>query len=292
MIRKTAFAVLAGLAAFLPAVAGAESNVTAPKDWQMNLQPAGSPIMEQIVSFHNLLLYVITAIALFVMALLGYIMYRFNAKANPTPTKTSHNTVLEVLWTVIPILILVFISIPSFKLLFFAGRLPADAAMTLKVTGNQWFWSYDYPDQGGLHFDSLVKCRTTEDCASQADANGQVPIRLLDVDNPVVVPVGTTIRIQLVSNDVIHSWAVPSLGIKTDAVPGRLQETWTKIEREGSYYGQCSELCGVDHGFMPINVVAVSKEAFADWVKTAQVKFKAQNESPPQAKELAQAQTR
>lgn len=292
MIRKTAFAVLAGLTAFLPAVAGAESNVTAPIPWGMDLQRPGSPIMEQIVSFHTALIWVIAAISLFVLTLLAIIVFRFNSKSNPTPTKTSHNTVIEVLWTVVPIIILVFIAIPSFKLLFFAGRLPADAAMTLKITGHQWFWSYDYPDQGGLHFDSMVKCRTTEDCAGQADANGQVPLRLLDVDNPVVVPVGTTIRIQLVSDDVIHSWAVPSLGIKTDAVPGRLQETWTKIEHEGSYYGQCSELCGVDHGFMPINIVAVSKEAFADWVKTAQVKFKAQNDSLPQAKELAQAQTR
>lgn len=291
MIRKTAFAVLAGLAAFLPAVAGAE-NVTVAKPWQMNLQAPGTPIMDQIVAFHTGLVWVISAISLFVLVLLAYIVLRFNSKTNPTPSKTSHNTVLEVLWTVIPILILVFIAIPSFKLLFFSGRIPSDAAMTLKVTGNQWFWSYDYPDQGGIHFDSLVKCRTADDCASQAGQDGQAPLRLLDVDNPVVVPVGTTIRIQIVSNDVIHSWALPALGIKTDAVPGRLQETWMKIEHEGSYYGQCSELCGVDHGYMPINVVAVSKEAFADWVKTAQQKFKAQNENLPQAKELAQAQTR
>ncbi len=291
MIRKTVFAVLAGTTILLPGAADAE-NILAPIPWGMNLQPSGSPIMDQIVAFHGGLIWVISAISLFVLALLTYIMVRFNAKANPTPAKTSHNTVLEILWTVIPILILVFIAIPSFKLLFFAGRLPADAGMTLKITGHQWFWSYDYPDQGSLHFDSMVKCRTTEDCAGQADKDGRVPLRLLDVDNPVVVPVGTTIRIQLVSDDVIHSWAVPSLGIKTDAVPGRLQETWTKIEREGSYYGQCSELCGVDHGFMPIDVVAVSKEAFADWVKTAQQKFKAQNENLPQAKELAQAQTR
>jgi cytochrome c oxidase subunit 2 len=253
----------------------------------MNLQPPGSETMEKIVSFHNELIYIITAIALFIMALLVYVMVRFNAKRNPTPTKTSHNTVLEILWTVIPILILVYIAIPSFKLLFFEGRLP-DAQMTLKVTGHQWFWSYNYPDQGNFGFDSLIKCRTTEECAGDKDDKGNIPIRLLDVDNPVVVPVDTVVRVQLVSEDVIHSWAVPAFGIKTDAVPGRLQETWFKIEHEGTYYGQCSELCGQDHGFMPIRIEAVSKEAFAAWAKAAPEKFKAQNEVPAPAKELAE----
>jgi cytochrome c oxidase subunit 2 len=247
--------------------------------------------MDQIVSFHTELLYIITAISLFVLALLIYVMFKFNAKSNPNPARTSHNTVLEVLWTVIPIIILVGIAIPSFKLLFFTGRIPPDAAMTLKVTGHQWFWSYDYPDQGGIHFDSLIKCRTSDDCAAQAGEGGAAPLRLLDVDNPVVVPVGTVIRVQLVSEDVIHSWAVPSLGVKTDAVPGRLQETWMKVEHEGRYYGQCSELCGVDHGFMPITVEAVSKEAFDKWIQEAKTKF-ARNNSEPAAHEVAQAQSR
>jgi cytochrome c oxidase subunit 2 len=286
MIRKTAFAALASLVGFIPGLAFAQS-VTLPQPWQMNLQPPGSETMEKIVSFHNELIYIITAIALFIMALLVYVMVRFNAKRNPTPTKTSHNTVLEILWTVIPILILVYIAIPSFKLLFFEGRLP-DAQMTLKVTGHQWFWSYNYPDQGNFGFDSLIKCRTTEECAGDKDDKGNIPIRLLDVDNPVVVPVDTVVRVQLVSEDVIHSWAVPAFGIKTDAVPGRLQETWFKIEHEGTYYGQCSELCGQDHGFMPIRIEAVSKEAFAAWAKAAPEKFKAQNEVPAPAKELAE----
>ncbi len=286
MIRKTAFAALASLVGFIPGLAFAQS-VTLPQPWQMNLQPPGSETMEKIVSFHNELIYIITAIALFIMALLVYVMVRFNAKRNPTPTKTSHNTVLEILWTVIPILILVYIAIPSFKLLFFEGRLP-DAQMTLKVTGHQWFWSYNYPDQGNFGFDSLIKCRTTEECAGDKDDKGNIPIRLLDVDNPVVVPVDTVVRVQLVSEDVIHSWAVPAFGVKTDAVPGRLQETWFKIEHEGTYYGQCSELCGQDHGFMPIRIEAVSKEAFAAWAKAAPEKFKAQNEVPAPAKELAE----
>ncbi|MFZ0695422.1 MAG: cytochrome c oxidase subunit II [Alphaproteobacteria bacterium] len=286
MIRKTAIAALASLAGLIPGLAFAQS-VTQPQPWQMNLQPPGSETMERIVSFHNELIYIITVITLFVLALLIYIVIRFNAKSNPTPSKTSHNTVLEILWTVIPIMILVYIAIPSFKLLFFEGRFP-DAQMTLKVTGHQWFWSYAYPDQGNFGFDSLVKCRTPEECAGDKDDKGNIPIRLLDVDNPVVVPVDTVVRIQIVSDDVIHSWAVPSLGIKTDAVPGRLQETWFKIEHEGRYYGQCSQLCGQDHGFMPIAIEVVSKEAFAAWVKAAPEKFKAQNEEPVPAKEVAE----
>jgi len=290
MIRKTAFAALAGLAALLPGVAGAET-VAAPKEWEMNLQPAESPIMQHIVSFHTELLYIITVIALFVMVLLAYVMIRYNAKRNPTPTKTAHNTVLEVLWTVIPIIILVFIAIPSFKLLYFSGRVPPDAAMTLKVTGHQWFWSYTYPDQGGFTFNSLVKCRTEEDCAGDADKAGHTPIRLLDVDNPVIVPVGTIVRVQITSDDVIHSWAIPSLGVKTDAVPGRLAETWIEIPKEGRYYGQCSELCGVDHGFMPITIEAVSKDAFDQWVKKAKTEF-AHDDSLPPSHEVAQAPSR
>jgi cytochrome c oxidase subunit II len=286
MIRKSAFAALASLAGFIPGLAFAQS-VTDPKPWEMNLQPPGSETMVRIVSFHNELIYITTAITLFILALLVYIVIRFNAKNNPTPTKTSHNTVLEILWTVIPIIILVFIAIPSFKLLFFEGRLPA-AQMTLKVTGHQWYWSYNYPDQGNFGFDSLIKCRTEEECAGDKDDKGHIPIRLLDVDNPAVVPVDTVVRIQIVSDDVIHSWSVPSLGIKTDAVPGRLQETWFKIDHEGWYYGQCSQLCGQDHGFMPIAVEAVSKEAFAAWVKAAPEKFKAQNQQTLPAKEVAE----
>ena len=290
MIRKTALAVLAGIFALAPFAVRAAEATGEPRAWEMNLQPPGTVVMEHIEAFHGELLYIITAIALFVLALLIYIIIRFNAKANPAPSKTAHNTVLEVLWTVIPIIILVSIAIPSFKLLFYQGRVPPDAQMTLKVTGHQWLWEYNYPDQGGFSFYSTVACRTAEDCASNPRPDGSVPIRLLDVDNRVVVPVNTKVRVQITSGDVIHSWAVPSLGVKTDAVPGRLQETWFEIEQEGVYYGQCSELCGVDHGFMPIAVQAVSKEAFDEWVKKAKTEFAAK--TPPGESQVAQAQSR
>jgi cytochrome c oxidase subunit 2 len=205
--------------------------------------------------------------ALFVLGLLIYVIVRYKANRNPVPTRTAHNTVLEVLWTVIPVLILVFIAIPSFRLLYYEDTVP-DAEMTLKVTGHQWYWSYEYPDHG-LKFDSLIKCRTQEECDAAAQ-EGETPLRLLDVDNPVVVPVGATVRVQLTAEDVIHSWAVPSLGIKTDTVPGRLNETWMRVDREGVHYGHCYELCGIDHGFMPIAVKAVSREAFDEWVKQIQ----------------------
>ena len=289
MIQKTALAVVAGLFAFLPAGLRAEDAIGVPHDWQMNMQPPGTEVMQHIEAFHGMLLYIITAITLFVLALLIIILIRFNAKANPTPSKTSHNTVLEVLWTVIPVIILVTIAIPSFKLLFFSGRIPPDAEMTLKVTGHQWLWEYAYPDQGGFQFYSTVACRTAEDCAANPRPDGSIPIRLLDVDNRVVVPVNTKIRVQITSGDVIHSWAVPSLGIKTDAVPGRLQETWIEIGQEGVYYGQCSELCGVDHGFMPITVEAVSKQAFEEWVKKAKTEFGAATQ--PGESQVAQAQS-
>ena len=290
MIQKTALAVLAGLFALMPAGLRAAEAVGVPHDWQLNLQPAGTSVMEQIESFHELLLYVIAAITVFVTVLLIVAMLRYNAKANPNPSKTSHNTVLEVLWTVVPVIILVAIAIPSFKLLFYSGRIPPDAEMTLKVTGHQWVWSYAYPDQGGFEFFSQLTCRTAEECASNPRPDGSIPVRLLDVDNRVVLPVNTKIRIQITAGDVIHSWAVPALGIKTDAVPGRLQETWTEIEKEGVYYGQCSELCGVDHGFMPIAVEAVSKQAFKEWVEKAKTEFGAVTQ--PGKSQVAQAQSR
>lgn len=289
MIHKTALAVLAGLFTFVPAGLRAEEALGIARDWQLSLQPAGTVVMERIESFHSMLLYIITAITLFVTVLLIVAMLRYNAKANPNPSKTSHNTVLEVLWTVLPVIILVAIAIPSFKLLFYSGRVPPDAEMTLKVTGYQWLWEYSYPDQGGFQFFSTVACRTAEECAENPRPDGSIPIRLLDVDNRVVVPVKTKIRVQITSGDVIHSWAVPAFGMKTDAVPGRLQETWMEIEKEGVYYGQCSELCGVDHGFMPIAVEAVSKQAFDEWVEKAKVEFAAA--APSGESQVAQAQS-
>jgi cytochrome c oxidase subunit II len=259
MGNATRWAVGAGAAA----MAGLWAAVAAsqqPHPWQLGLQDPASPIKAQLDSFHNLLLVIIIGIVLIVAALLVYVMVRFNAKANPTPTRTSHNTVLEVAWTVVPVIILVVIAVPSFRVLYYMERTP-EAEMTLKVTGRQWYWDYEYPDQGGFGFSANM-------VADDQLKPGQP--RLLETDKHIVLPVDTVIRIQVTAGDVIHSWAVPAFGIKRDAVPGRLNESWVKIEREGMYYGQCSELCGVNHGFMPIAVEAVSKEKFGAWVKQAQ----------------------
>jgi cytochrome c oxidase subunit II len=235
-----------------------------PIDWQLGLQDAGTPVMEDIVWFHDyLLLGIITAIALFVLVLLLIIMVRFNATRNPTPSRTTHNTLIEVLWTAIPVLILVVIAIPSFKLLFYQLNLPP-ADVTVKATGNQWFWSYTYPDNGNFEFNSILV---------PTDKLKPGQLRLLTVDNEMVVPVNKVVRVQTIGADVIHSFAVPSFGIKIDSVPGRLNETWFKATREGVYYGQCSELCGRDHAFMPIAVRVVSEQAFNAWVEDAKKKY-------------------
>ena len=235
-----------------------------PVDWQLGLQDAGTPVMEDIVWFHDyLLLGIITAIALFVLVLLLIIMVRFNATRNPTPSRTTHNTLIEVLWTAIPVLILVVIAIPSFKLLFYQLNLPP-ADVTVKATGNQWFWSYTYPDNGNFEFNSILV---------PTDKLKPGQLRLLTVDNEMVVPVNKVVRVQTIGADVIHAFAVPSFGIKIDSVPGRLNETWFKATREGVYYGQCSELCGRDHAFMPIAVRVVSEQAFNAWVGDAKKKY-------------------
>lgn len=230
-----------------------------PKLWGLGLQEAASPVMEDIRWFHDsLMMPIITIITLFVTALLIYVMIRFNKKANPTPSNFTHNTTVEVLWTVIPVIILVIIAIPSFKLLYKADR-TSEPEMTLKVTGNQWYWSYEYPDNGDINFDSnLLEGKDLPEGAP----------RLLETDNKVVLPVDTNIRILVTASDVLHNWAVPAFGIKIDTIPGRLRETWVRITKEGTYYGQCSELCGVRHAYMPIQVQAVSKEKFQAWVST------------------------
>jgi cytochrome c oxidase subunit 2 len=220
------------------------------------LQAAATPVMEDIHSFHNLLLTVIVAIVVFVTALLLYVMVRFNRKSNPTPSKTTHNTLLEVLWTVVPVMILVIIAIPSFRLLYKEVVIP-QADLTIKATGYQWYWGYEYPDNGGISFDANI--------VADADLKPGQP-RLLATDNDVVVPVDTTVRVIVTGADVIHSWAVPSFGVKIDAVPGRLNETWFHATKTGMYYGECSELCGQSHAFMPIAIKVVSKEDFAAWV--------------------------
>ncbi|WP_029009744.1 cytochrome c oxidase subunit II [Azospirillum halopraeferens] len=234
-----------------------------PQPWQLGLQEQASPVMGQLVSFHNLLLVIITVITLFVLALMGYVMFRFSAKRNPQATKTSHNTLLEVAWTVVPVIILVVVAVPSFRVLYFLEQVP-ESEMTIKVTGRQWYWDYEYPDHNNIAFSSYM--------VQEEDLKPGQP-RLLATDTNVVLPVGTTVRIQITAGDVIHAWAMPAFGIKKDAVPGRLNETWVRIEKEGLYYGQCSEICGVNHGFMPITVEAVSKEKFAEWVEQAKLAY-------------------
>lgn len=249
--------------------------IGAPQPGGLGLQQAASPVKQQLESFHDLLLIIITAITLLVLALLVYVMWRFRASKNPVPSRTSHNTLLEVAWTVIPVVILVVIAIPSFQLLYFMDRTP-EADMTVKVTGRQWYWSYEYPDHDNIAFDSFM---LSED---------EVPdpkLRLLEVDNRLVVPVGANVRVLVTASDVIHSWAIPSLGIKKDAVPGRLNETWFRADAEGVFYGQCSEICGTNHGFMPIAVEAVSKERFDAWVAEKKVALNRNEEEPRQLAE-------
>lgn len=224
---------------------------------QLGFQEAVTPVMEDITSFHNFLLVLITVIVLFVTALLIYVMVRFNRKANPTPSKTSHHTWLEVAWTLIPILILLMIVFPSFRLLYKQLVIP-EAEITIKATGNQWYWDYEYPDNDDISFSANL--------VPEDELNGRP--RLLATDEPVVVPVDTTVRVIVTASGVIHAWAVPAFGVKVDAVPGRLNETWFRAEKTGIYYGQCSELCGQGHAFMPIEVHVVSKDEFAAWTAT------------------------
>jgi cytochrome c oxidase subunit II len=254
--RRVLGLTVAGAALVTGGAAFAELGQPAP--WQYNLQESGSPVMENITWFHNWLLVIITVITLFVLALLVTVMIKFNAKANPIPSRTTHHTLLEVAWTLIPVLILMGIVIPSFRLLFLELDVPK-ADLTIKATGKQWYWSYAYPDNGKFEFDSLM-------------AADKQP-RLLGVDNEMVVPVNKVIRVQTTGADVIHSFAVPSFGIKIDAIPGRLNETWFKATKVGMYYGQCSELCGKDHAFMPIAVRVVDDQEFASWIETAKKKF-------------------
>ena len=249
---------VAGVALVAGGTALAELGQPAP--WEYKLQEAATPVMEEIVWFHNWLFFIITVITLFVLALLVIVVVKFNAKANPIPSKTTHNTLIEVIWTLGPVLILMAIVVPSFKLLFDELDIPK-ADLTIKATGKQWYWSYAYPDNGKFEFDSLM----VED---------KQP-RLLGVDNEMVVPVNKIIRVQTTGADVIHSFAVPAFGIKIDAIPGRLNETWFKATKLGMFYGQCSELCGKDHAFMPIAVRVVNDQEFAAWVESAKKKFAA-----------------
>lgn len=232
-----------------------QALASAPKPWQIGFQSAASPIMEKIVDMYTLLQVIITLVAILVVGLLGYVIFRFRASKNPVPSQASHNTVLEVVWTLLPVLVLVMIGIPSLKLMYFAETIK-EADVTLKVIGNQWYWKYEYPDHK-IEFDSTI--------VADNDLKPGM-LRLLSVDKPVVVPVGAVVKVLVTASDVLHSFAVPSLGVKRDAVPGRINETWFQIHKEGTYYGQCSELCGKLHGFMPIEIKAVSKPEYDQWV--------------------------
>jgi cytochrome c oxidase subunit 2 len=249
---------LAGAGVALVASGTASAELGQPAPWEYKLQEAASPVMENITWFHNFLTVLIFIITLFVLGLLVAVVVKFNARANPTPSRTTHNTLIEVAWTLIPVLILVAIAVPSFRLLFLELDIPK-ADLTIKATGKQWYWSYAYPDNGKFEFDSLM-------------AQDKQP-RLLGVDNEMVVPVNKIVVVQTTGADVIHSFAVPAFGIKIDAIPGRLNETWFKATKTGMFYGQCSELCGKDHAFMPIAVRVVSDQEFVAWVETAKKKY-------------------
>ena len=245
----------AGLFAAAPALAGDGQ----PSPWQLGFQQAASPIFEQIHSFHNFILVIIIAVTLFVLALLVYCVVRFNEKSNPVPSKTTHHTMLEVVWTIAPVLILVVIAIPSFRLLY-AQFTPPPADLTLKVVGRQWNWDIVYPDANELTLTAVM--------LQDSELNGKP--RLLAVDNEAVVPVGKVVHVDVTAEDVLHSFALPAFGVKVDAVPGRLNSTWFRADREGVYYGQCSELCGQDHAFMPIAIRVVNDDLYKRWLEAAQ----------------------
>jgi cytochrome c oxidase subunit 2 len=238
----------------------AQPIVGVPHDWQMNFPPAYTPLMEKVESLNDLLLIIITLICAFVAGLIIYAVWRFHASRNAVPTTTTHNTVIEIAWTVLPILILVIIAIPSFRLLYYGDK-ATDAVFTVKVTGHQWYWSYEYPDQGNFSVDSRI--------LSEADRVKQKPEvpRLLAVDEEMVIPKGTTIRIIGTAADSMHGWTVPGFGIKKTVIPGRLNEGWINVRDEGFYFGQCSQICGNNHSFMPIAVRVVSKPEFDKWVE-------------------------
>jgi cytochrome c oxidase subunit 2 len=263
LIRTAAPALI--LVTALIAGSTAFAGLGQPSPWQMGFQQSAAPTMDDITWFHNFVLWIIVAITVFVLALLLIVIVKFNAKANPTPSRTTHNTLLEVLWTVVPVVILVVIAVPSFRILFVQLNIPP-SDLTIKATGNQWNWTYTYPDDK-IEFTSIM---LQDD--ERAKINPQPP-RLLGVDNPIVVPLNKVVRVQVIGSDVIHAFAVPSFGIKIDAIPGRLNETWFKATREGVFYGQCSELCGKDHAFMPIEVRVVSEQAYAAWLADAKKKF-------------------
>jgi len=250
-------------AALVGAAAASPVLADAPIPWAIGFQNGASPVMERITTLSTFINGVIIVVVIMVTALVAWVAWRFNSGRNPHPATWSHNTKLEIAWTAIPAVILLVIAIPSFRLLYFMDRVQA-AEMTLKVTGHQWYWSYEYPDQGGLKFDAQM---VPDDQLKPGQP------RLLATDNAVVLPVGVPIRVLVTGDDVVHSWSVPAFGIKTDAVPGRANETWVRIDQPGIYFGQCSQLCGVNHAYMPIMVQAVPKQQFHAWAEQARIRF-------------------
>jgi cytochrome c oxidase subunit 2 len=250
-------------AALLSWIASPMAAFAQPENWKVGFQRSVTPIADEMHGFHNLLLVIIALIVVFVLVLLVLVVVRFNAKANPSPSRNSHNTLLEVAWTILPVLILLVIAIPSFRLLYAQYDFPKPD-LTIKATGHQWYWSYNYPDNGGFNYDSLM--------LEDKDRKPDQP-RLLAVDNEAVVPVGKVVHVLITADDVIHNWTVPAFGVKIDAVPGRVTRVWFQARETGMYYGQCSELCGERHAFMPIAVRVVTEQEFASWVDNAKKKF-------------------
>jgi cytochrome c oxidase subunit II len=275
MVRRNALyqRLLAALLmiAALPGGAALAQVVGAPKPWEIGMQAAYGPLKAQEIWLHDIVLVIITLITLFVAGLLAWVIYRYNAERNPVPTRTAHNTVIEILWTVIPVLILVVIAIPSFRLVYYLDRTP-DPELTIKVTAHQWYWEYTYPDKNNIDFSSYI-------IPDDQLKPGQ--LRLLTVDNDLVVPVGKNIRVLATSGDVIHSFFIPALGVQRYAIPGRTIETWFRADKPGVFYGECNQICGTNHSRMPIVVRAVSPEDFATWLDQAKTKFS--DGAPPPA---------
>ena len=263
-------AVAATVVALFAGAGAAFAGLGQPTPWELGLQDAATPVMADITSFHTFVLWIVTVITIFVLVLLLICIFRFNARANPTPSRTTHNTPIEVAWTIVPVIILVLIAIPSFRLLFTELDVPTPD-LTVKATGKQWYWSYAYPDNGNFEFDSLI---VAEKDLKPGD------LRLLTVDNELVVPVNKVVHVLVTGADVIHSFAVPSFGIKIDAVPGRINDTWFKATMTGVFHGQCSELCGKDHSFMPITVRVVDDKDFTAWIAQAKQKFAGADSAP------------
>ena len=245
-------------------ISNAMANESLPKDWQLGFNEPATSLMADVISFHSyILLPIIIGISILVLFLLLYISFRFNSNRGHTPSMTTHNTLIEILWTVIPVILLIIIAIPSFRILYTSETIP-DSDLTIKAIGNQWYWSYEYPDHGDFSFDATML---------QDHELSSPDLRLLETDTQIVVPVNKVVKLLITSNDVLHAWTIPAFAVKKDAVPGRLNETWFKAEKTGTFYGQCSELCGPKHAFMPINVKVVSQKEFELWIEFAQEEY-------------------